>query len=162
MHRSDTILTGPHPLFIRILLIATMSLSALIAEGQDKPIQVYRSIGGMRFEMDTLIITHRQVSQLLSINVDAAKEFAQARRLNTISGIMGFSGAILLGIPVFSAVLGGDPEWGLAAGGAALIIGSIPLSIGYRKKATHAIDTYNAGLGQTRLYFTGTGLTVKF
>jgi len=146
----------------RVLLVSILALSAGCADAQDKPIEVYRTFGGMRFEMDTLTLTHRQVGQLLSINPSASAEFAQSRKLNAIAGAMGFSGAILLVIPVFSAIVGASPEWGLAAGGAALVLGSIPLSNSYKRKATHAIDTYNSGLGQTRLYFTGTGLTLKF
>jgi hypothetical protein len=152
----------PQSFCYRALLIVLLASFCPSVNGQDQPIQVHRSIGGMRFEMDTLTLTQRQVSQLLAINPAASDEFAQARRLNAISGVMGFSGAVLLAIPVFSAILGGAPEWGLAAGGAGLLIGSIPLSMGYRRKATHAIDTYNSALGQTRLYFTGAGLTVKF
>jgi hypothetical protein len=147
---------------LHFLLVAILALCSFCVSGQDKPITVYKTFGGMRFEMDSLTITHRQVSQLLSINPAASAEFSQARKLNVVAGAMGFTGAFLLVIPVFSAILGGNPEWGLAAGGAALVIGSIPLGNGYRRKATHAIDTYNSGLGQTRLYFKGTGLTLKF
>jgi len=116
----------------------------------------------MRFEMDTLTLTHRQVSELLSINPEATREFALARRSNTISGLLGFTGAILLAIPIASAILGSDPEWGYAAGGAILIAGSIPFNNSYKRRAVHAVDTYNAGLSLGgRFYFRGVGFGVR-
>jgi hypothetical protein len=117
---------------------------------------VHNTFGGMRFELDTLTITHRQVSELLYVNPEASKEFRIARRMNTTSALLGFSGAIMVAIPVFTAILGGDPQWLMAGAGALMIGGSIPLSMSYERKAENAINTYNAGLRlRGRLYLNG-------
>lgn len=139
-------------------------LASFAAVGQyDKQINAYATFGGMRFEMDTLTLTHRQVSDLLSINPLASQEFKLARRSNTASGIMGFTGALLLAIPVFSAILGGEPEWLLAAGGGALVIASIPLNRSYKRRASSAIDTYNAALPvKARLYLAPAAIGIRF
>jgi hypothetical protein len=146
----------------RLILLHAVMLASVSAFGQDKEIQAYRTFGGMRFEMDTLTLTHRQVGELLSINPAAMVDFQKARRSNVISGVLGFGGAMLLAIPVFSAILGGDPEWALAAGGAGMLIASIPFNRAYQRNSESAIKTYNAGLSQSRLYFTGTGMVFKF
>lgn len=133
---------------------------------------MYPTFGGAHFEYekDTAAyqVTPRQVAQILFNTPAAYKEFKKARTNSTIAGIMGFVGASLIIVPTATAVIGGDPEWGLAAGGAALIIGSIPISINYRRKAQRAFDMFNekhAGLQpRTHLYFSATaaGLVIKF
>jgi len=130
--------------------------------GYSQEITVHRAFGGMRFEMDTLTLTHRQVSELLYVNPAASTEFRSARTLNTVSAVLGFSGAVLIAIPVVNAILGGDSQWGMAVAGGALIVGSIPLSVSYKRKAEHAIETYNSGLKvRGRLYLKGAGIGVR-
>lgn len=108
---------------------------------------MYPSFGGAHFEYekDTAVyqVTPKQVSQILFDHPTAYKEFKKARNHSTWSGILGFVGAGLIIVPITTAALGGSPEWGLAAGGAAMIAGSIPLGISYRHKAQHAIDLFN-------------------
>jgi hypothetical protein len=117
----------------------------------------------MRFEMDTLYLTHRQVSDVLFKNQAAYTEFRAARRANTFAGLLGFSGAVLLAIPVANAILGGEPDFAFVAGGGALVIASIPLSFSYKRKAERAIDTYNAGLTTgASIYWTGSAVGIKF
>jgi|SRR5690349_18413205 len=155
-NHKDLKTLGRRTLFV---VFFALSLSAL---GQEKEIKAYRTFGGMRFEMDTLTLTHRQVGQVISINQAAFDEFKKARTSNAISGVLGFSGAVLLVIPVFTSIIGGEPEWLLAAGGAGLVIASIPFTKSYKRHAESAIGTYNSSLTESRLYFTGTGIVVKF
>lgn len=133
---------------------------------------MYPSFGGAHFEYekDTAVyqVTPKQVSQILFDHPAAYKEFKQARNHSTWSGILGFVGAGLVIIPITTAALGGNPEWGFAAGGAAMIAGSIPLSISYRRKAQHAIDLFNERRSslrpQPRLYIGATHirLVIRF
>lgn len=135
---------------------------------------MYPSFGGVHFEYekDTSVyqVTPKQVSQILFIHPEAHATFKKARRSSTWSGILGFVGAGLTIIPISTAIAGGNPEWSYAAAGAGLIAASIPLSIGYRKKAQHAFDLFNqkqsgASLPpRSQLYVTGTGfkLVIRF
>jgi len=136
-------------------------------------LMVYKSFGGLHFEYekDTAAyqVTPKQVSQILFDYPEAYQEFKTARTHSTWSGILGFVGAGLIIIPTTTAILGGTPEWGMAAGGAALIAGSIPLSISYRRKTLHALEQFNARHSAylrpvTQLYFCGTGmgLVIRF
>jgi hypothetical protein len=141
-------------LFILLLLPALT--------GTSQEITVHNTFGGMRFELDTLTITHRQVSELLYVNPVASEEFKVARRMNTASAALGFGGAILVAIPVFTAILGGDPEWLMAAAGGLMIGGSIPLSMSYERKAESAINVYNSGLKvRGRIYVKGAAVGIK-
>lgn len=148
-----------------VVVARTIFLVGLLltsARCYSQPIQAHATFGGIRFEMDTLTLTHRQVSELLSIDPEASREFTLARRSNTVSGVLGFTGAVLLAIPVASAILGGDPEWAFAAGGAILIAGSIPFNTSYKRRAIHAVDTYNAGLALGgRFYLRGAGIGIR-
>lgn len=136
-------------------------------------LMVYKSFGGLHFEYekDTAAyqVTPKQVSQILFDYPDAYQEFKTARAHSTWAGILGFVGAGLIIIPTTTAILGGTPEWGMAAGGAALVAGSIPLSQSYRRKTLSALEKFNARHASslkphTEFFFCGTGmrLVIRF
>lgn len=148
-------------------------LFSVTASAQEKLV-LYPSFGGAHFEYekDTAAyqVTPKQVSQILFVHPEAHAEFKKARRSSTWSGILGFVGVGLVAIPAATAVAGGDPEWGYAAGGAALIGASIPLHIRYRRKAQLALDLFNQKQSRSSLppnaefYVSGTGfrLVIRF
>ncbi len=111
-----------------------------------QPISMVKTFGSVRYERDTLILSARQVSDLLYHNTEAYNEFRVARTNNTVGTLLGFTGGVLVGFPIGTALAGGQPEWGLAAGGAALILASIPFNRAFTKRAGNAIDIYNGSL----------------
>lgn len=157
---------------MRLLFIcfAVLALS-LIARAQERLV-MYPGFGTVHFEYekDTVAyqVTPKQVSQILFDYPEAYREFKTARTHSTLAGISGFLGVGLILFPTATAALGGDPEWGMAAGGAALVIASIPLSRSSRRKSQHAIDLFNqrhsAFVPKPYLRFWGTGasLTLRF
>jgi hypothetical protein len=148
-------------LFFTLLLL----LTDREGHAQDRLV-LYPTFGGAHFEYekDTAVyqVTPKQVSQILFDHPQAHAEFKSARRRSTWSGVLGFTGAGLIILPVATAAVGGNPEWGLAAAGVALVGVSIPLGKSYRKKAQHAFDLYNERhaslLHKSRLYVSGTGV----
>jgi hypothetical protein len=148
------------------LCLAMLALN-VCAWGQER-LMMYPSFGAVHFEYekDTVAfqVTPKQVSQILFDQPEALREFKTARTHSTLSGICGFVGMGLILVPTATAALGGDAEWVMAAGGAALVIGSIPLSRSYRRKAQHAIDLFNrkhsAFLLRPYLQFRGTGASL--
>lgn len=149
---------------LAILLFVLTGLTFRVAGQQ---ITMYKSFGSTRFEMDTLTISPRQVSMILKDNPVAYNEFKKARRNNSLAGLMGFSGAVLIGVPIVTVIGGGKAEWTYAVIGSALIIGSIPLSNAYYRHAQTALDEYNkkfTSRAEARLYLTGAGarLIVRF
>jgi hypothetical protein len=154
-----------------ILIVGAAVFLSNSALAQQK-LMMYPTFGGAHFEyeIDTAVyqVTPRQVSQILFDDPAAYREFKKARTSSTISGILGFAGAGLMIIPAATAIAGGDPEWVMLAGGAALVIASFPISANYRKRAQNALDTFNqkhsAHIIKTRFFVTGNGarLVVTF
>jgi hypothetical protein len=148
---------------INFLIGIIFFLSSLQLRGQQ--IAMYKTFGGVRFVQGDTLLTDRQVSMILIKNNSAAyEEFKSARKYNTFSSIMGFSGATLIGIPVVTAIAGGDPEWVLAASGGAILVGSILFHRTYKAKALNALDIYNEKFTSrinTSFYFSGTAVGVR-
>jgi hypothetical protein len=156
--------------FVVVYLIGLLVLVSQDGHAQEK-LFLYPTFGGAHFEYEkdssVYQVTPKQVSQILFDYPQAYEEFKRARRQSTWSGILGFAGAGLIIIPTATAVVGGNPEWGLAAAGAAFIGASIPLGKSYRRKAQHAFDMFNerhASLLQRSSFYvsaTGLKLTIK-
>lgn len=107
-------------------------------------IEMYKTFGGVRFERDSLVISPRQVQSILWEDALASGKFRKARVNSSVSAVLGFAGGILIGIPVGTALIGGgDPEWGLALGGAALIGVGIPFNRAFKRNAQDALDIHN-------------------
>jgi hypothetical protein len=151
---------------IKLLPLVVLLFSAFQMRGQQ--ISMYKTFGGVRFTQNDTVLTDRQVSMILfKENMDAYKEFKKAKKINTLSSILGFSGGALMGIPIVTAIAGGDPEWILGATGAGLILASIPIHRAYKARTLHALDIYNeklTGRINTRFFFAGThaGVVIKF
>jgi hypothetical protein len=147
-------------------LILTLFAIMAFCEVLSQPLEMHKTLGGAHFMRDTIYLSHRQVQDILNVDPQAAQEFKMAVKNYRVGGLLGFSGAILLAVPIVSAIAGGDPEWALAGGGAVLLGVSIPFSSGFKRHAQAALDGYNDRQvkAQTRakFYFTGNGLTLKF
>lgn len=79
----------------------------------------------------------------MEIDAEAFKEFKRAKSNYDAGQVLGFIGGFLIGWPLGTALGGGDPQWGLAGGGAALLLASIPLNSGFKKHAQRALTIYN-------------------
>jgi hypothetical protein len=131
-------------------------------------IKAYKTFGGVRFEMDTLTLGLNQVLDIVKENPEAYAELRRAKTNYNAAGVLGFTGVILIVIPVGTVIAGGDPEWGLAAGGAALLLSSIPFTTAFRGHTMQALDSYNANHKTSRLttewqfYGSGARLIIRF
>jgi hypothetical protein len=146
--------------FLLILVVATFQECSHAQE-----IFMRKTFGGVKFETDTLILSPRLVSEILQDEPLAYPEFSQARRNYNVAGVLGFAGGLMIALPVVSAIIGSDPQWGLAAGGAILILASVPLTKSFTLHAQRALDTHNkAWRLKTTVGFAGTGvrLSIKF
>jgi hypothetical protein len=104
-------------------------------------------LGGAHFEYrkDTNIfdVSHREVLDIMFKDQQAYDLFRKARNQSRVAGLMGFTGVGMIVVPLFTAATGGEPEWGLVAGGTALLAASIPLQRAFRRNAHQAVDEFN-------------------
>lgn len=105
-------------------------------------------------------LSHAHLLSLLESNPDCRLETRLARNNSNALQLVGFAGGFMIGYPVGQAIAGKqDPIWGLAAGGAALlIVAGIPLANGYNKHIENAISIYNKKTIRTG----STGVSIKF
>jgi hypothetical protein len=139
---------------------------SLASVGKAQEITIYKTFGGLRFERDSLILSPKQVQYVLEVNPAALAEFKKARKNSGVASVLGFAGGLLIGIPIGSALVGGDPEWGLAAAGATLVVASIPFNGAFKRHAQNAVDIYNQEktsrlLERTELFWAATGLGIR-
>jgi uncharacterized protein YfiM (DUF2279 family) len=78
-------------------------------------------------------MTLANLAEIMEGNEEAMDYIMKARTNKAFSIILGFSAGVLIGIPVGSALGGGDPNWVLAGVGAGLVLIAIPLSSGVKK-----------------------------
>lgn len=149
---------------MRILLL--LLLLGVSSAGLTQTLTMYKTFGGVRFERDSLVISPKQVQEILYDNSIALASFKKARTNSGVASVLGFAGGLLIGFPVGTALVGGNPEWGLALGGAALIVAGIPFNKAFQRHAQSALDTYNQGrsshvLDRTELFFAGNSLGIR-
>lgn len=136
-----TMKTSSYHVHAKILLSLVFLISLVTTQAQD--LRMVKTFGGVRFESDTAAYSPKQVLEIMSDVPLAYQEFKKAKTNYGIAGAMGAIGGVLIGFPLGTALAGGDPEWALAAGGAALLLASVPISKSFRVRAQNALDIYN-------------------
>jgi len=153
---------------MRTILLPGIFFLMVSVSSFGQEITMYKTFGGVRFERDSAVLSVRQVMEILKQRPKAFEEFKKAKTSYNIAGVLGFAGGVLIGIPLGTALVGGEPEWALAAGGAVLILGSIPFNRIFKARALNALDIYNGKEITSRIkpefYLTGTGarVVIKF
>lgn len=134
-------------MIIRLIIIFCFLMIAQCGFGQE--INIYKTFGGYRFERDSVSISPKMVLTIMKSNTQAYTEFRKAKTNLDAAGVLGFTGGVLIGFPLGTAVGGGDPEWALAAGGLVLLLATIPLHTAFRNHALNALDIYNSKLSSS-------------
>lgn len=100
---------------------------------------------GNSFYQGTVKLRPKDVLSVLESNPASREEAARARSNYNASQVVGFVGGFLIGWPLGQAISSKqEPQWGLAAGGVALlIVVGIPLSAGFKKHTEKGISIYN-------------------
>lgn len=143
--------------FLSILLFI---IGAHTSFGQQ--INIYKTFGGYRFEKDSVSISPKMVLRIFEDNPQAYAEFKIAKRNYDAAGALRFAGGAMIVVPLATAIIGGDPEWGFAGGGVALLLASIPFNSAFQHRALNALDIYNGTTSSSKgikinFRFTGTG-----
>lgn len=133
-------------------LLAFLFTAFSYAQTESSDIRMKKS----KFYEGTRVLRPREVLTRMEIDPAAFKEFKRAKSNYDAAHVLGFVGGFLIGWPLGTALGGGDPQWGLAGGGAALLLASIPLNNGFKKHAQKALTIYNGrpvSRVQTRMSF---------
>jgi hypothetical protein len=132
-------------------------------------IEMYRSFGGVRYSVDSSDLSSRQVLQIMKKNEPAYNEFKKSIAKGTFASALGFSGGLLIGLPIGSMIGGGDPQWEWVAVGGALIAIAVPIDFRQKRQAQRAVDLYNnekvkAHRIKTNFYLSasGVGFVLRF
>ena len=153
---------------MRKLVLLALVLLGFFQISLAQEIKAYKTFGGVRFEMDTVTLGLNQVLEIMKENPEAYAELKRAKTNYNTAGVMGFTGAILVAVPVVTAIAGGTPEWGFAAGGTALLLSSIPFTKAFRRRTMEALEIYNVKNKTSRLkpefqfYGSGARLILRF
>jgi hypothetical protein len=127
---------------------------------------------GGKLYQGTTLLKPKDMLRIMEPNPQAYATFKKARANYNAAIVLGAAGGFLVGYPLGTALGGGDPQWGLAAGGVALILIALPLDAAFKKNARIAIDLYNTDKGKTAQQFrpqlhvgmqrTGVGMSLRF
>lgn len=148
-----------------VMVIAVLPLSQVSAQ----TLRMEKNFWGTKLYADDQLKSPGEMLEIMKSDPEAYQEFKKAKGNLAGATVLGFIGGALIGWPIGTSVGGGDPQWGLAGGGAALILLSIPLSSGFNKHAERAIELYNSeGPTSRRIsigvlpYGTGAKLVIRF
>jgi len=147
-------------------IVIILIMCAVSSRAQE--ITMYKTFGGVRFERDSAVLSLKMVREILRENPLAFEEFNKAKVSYNIAGALGFTGGLLIALPITTAIVGGDPEWAFAAVGAGLVLASIQFNRIFKSRALNSLDIYNGKVATSRikpeLYLNGTGakLVVRF
>lgn len=150
------------------LVLLSLFIICFYQIGLAQEIKAYKTFGGVRFEMDTVTLSLKQVLEIVKVNPEAYAELKRAKSNYNAAGVLGFAGAVLIALPLGTALAGGNPEWGLVAGGAGLILASIPFTTAFRGHTMKALDLYNNKEQTSRIkpefqfYGSGARLIIRF
>src|SRR5687767_12676104 len=106
---------------MRALLIFIFLPIVLSCHAQED-IQMQKTFFGTKFISNGRALKPKDVLQLMRSNEEAYPIFKKAKSNYDAAGVLGFTGGFMVGWPLGAAIGGGDPQWGLAAGGAAIIL----------------------------------------
>jgi hypothetical protein len=130
-----------------VVVILSFLSSQIFAQANEGDIEMKKSFWGVKFNQDGKPLKPKEVLRIMEVNPQAHAEFKKAKSNYDAAQVFGFIGGFMVGWPIGTAIGGGDPEWGLAAGGAGFILLSIPFSKGFSKHAKSAIEIYNSDSG---------------
>ena len=154
----------------RMKFVLSILAIFFLASASAQKIDMTNGFGGVRYSVDTLDISAKQVLNIIQVNPTAYQGFKSSRAKGTLSSVLGFAGGVIVVLPLASMIIGGEPQWGWVVIGAAMIGIAIPIDLAQKRQARSAIDLYNSSEPpkaqriKANLLFTssGAGLVVRF
>lgn len=128
---------------IRFILFLVLAFTAL---GQAQEIKIEKTLGGYKFTQTSEKLNLSEIQEILQKNEEAFSLTKQGRSNHSIANILGLAGGALIGVPIGTAIGGGDANWVMAGVGAGLVAIAIPFNSQANKFTRRAIEEFNASL----------------
>lgn len=131
---------------LKTILTIIFISTAMFCNAQE--IKVEKYLGGPRFIENGQYISKRRLLAKMEPHSKAYQFMAIAKRNSNVSIVLGFIGGVAFGWQINKGVSsnnirGNDINLGIAAGGLALGIASIPLARSANRKSLEAVRLYN-------------------
>lgn len=128
--------------FILTALLLTLTVFSF-AQATDGEIRMEKHFGGPRFYHHEKLLKPKEVLNIMASNEEAFNVFKKAKANYDAAQVIGFIGGFMVGWPLGTALGGGEPQWGIVAGGAGALLLSLPFSSEFKKHARNAVEIYN-------------------
>lgn len=128
--------------FILTALSFTLTIFSF-AQGTEGKIRMEKHFGGPRFYQDERLLKPKDVLNIMASDEEAFNVFKKAKANYDAAQVFGFIGGFMVGWPLGTALGGGEPQWGIVAGGAGALLLSLPFSGEFKKHARNAVEIYN-------------------
>lgn len=126
-----------------IVVLATMTYC------NAQKIEMEKVFGGYKYSQNESMLMMKDLVKIMESNQQAYELIKKAQSNNSVASIFGGTGGFLVGLPIGTALGGGDAEWALAGIGVGLIAIGIPFSSSANKNAKQAVEVYNSSLNSS-------------
>lgn len=131
-------------ILIALVLFIIINFSSF-AQISREPIEVKEKGSTSTYFHNGTKLNFREMGKLMKDNATAYATIKSAQANNSAAQVFSFAGGFLIGMPIGTAIVGGEPNWTLAAVGAGLVVVSIPFAVNAKNKTQEAVERYNDG-----------------
>ncbi|WP_370086656.1 hypothetical protein [Ekhidna sp.] len=120
------------------LITALLLLFSLQIFSQQQDLKIEKG----RFYINDEVTSLNNFVNAMQSNEEAYKLALKGKSGYSTGNVLGFIGGFMIGWPIGTAIGGGDPNWAIAGGGAAVLVIAIPVMSSASKKLKEAVDIY--------------------
>jgi hypothetical protein len=134
---------------------------------QSDSIYIAKNFWGYKFYHQNERLNINQLPLLMEDNPEALDIMVKAKNRHVLSSIVSGAGGFLIGLQLANTIIGGEPNWTMAAIGGGLVIVSIPIYSKSYKLSSGAVNIHNSQLhaslpkSQLRFGISGSGFGMK-
>ncbi len=131
--------------FAAALLLLFITSFCMAQEGAKRvTIEAIKKGLGYRYTYETKpLVSWNDFSLVMAGSPESLSQLKKARTSGTVSMVLGSVGGALIGWPIGTAAVGGDPNWWLAAAGGGVVVVGIVFSGMSAKQLKKSVDIYN-------------------
>jgi len=120
--------------FTLIITFLTVCITAAFGQSNTDSLTLKTTFGSYKVYQGYNPLSMKQLALLMKNNDQASKQIRSAKTVQVTASVIGFAGGFMVGYPLGTALVGGEPNWVLAGVGAGLIVVSITLNHSAKNK----------------------------